>query len=224
MPDDARGSAAGTPSLPDKPDLDRLRKRARRVLAALRSTNPAAKLAAAQLSVARSYGFPSWRALETHVESLSIEGHLFSAARRCHVGRLAALLDADAGRLQAREAPCRWSLLHAAAHTGCTAAVDLLLARGLDPNTREKGDDTSAMHWTAAAAHQDVVRRLADAGGDVVGRGDHHELEVMARRTSWRRGTMRPPCGGSWSTARTPPRAGLRAHAAGAHAPRPVPH
>jgi ankyrin repeat protein len=41
------------------------------------------------------------------------------------------------------------------------------------------------MHWAAAAAHLDVVRRLADAGGDVIGRGDDHELDVIGWATCW---------------------------------------
>ena len=57
---------------------------------------------------------------------------------------------------------------------GTPDAVDLLLARGLDVNTRERGDNTYAMHWAAAAGHLDVVRRLAEAGGDVIGHGDDH--------------------------------------------------
>jgi ankyrin repeat protein len=64
-------------------------------------------------------------------------------------------------------------------------AVDLLLRRGLDVNTREKGDNTYAMHWAAAAGHLAVVRRLADAGGDVVGDGDDHQLEVIGWATCW---------------------------------------
>src|SRR3954454_21971686 len=63
--------------------------------------------------------------------------------------------------------------------------VDELLARGLDPNARERGDNTYAMHWAAAAGALDVVRRLADAGGDVVGVGDDHELEVIGWATCW---------------------------------------
>jgi ankyrin repeat protein len=41
------------------------------------------------------------------------------------------------------------------------------------------------MHWAAAAGHLAVVRRLADAGGDVVGHGDDHELEVIGWATCW---------------------------------------
>jgi ankyrin repeat protein len=41
------------------------------------------------------------------------------------------------------------------------------------------------MHWAAAAGRLDVVRRLADAGGDVVGHGDDHELDVIGWATCW---------------------------------------
>jgi ankyrin repeat protein len=76
-------------------------------------------------------------------------------------------------------------LLHAAAHQGRLEAVSLLLSRGLDVNAREHGDNTVAMHWAAAAGHLDVVRRLADAGGDVVGHGDDHEMAVIGWASCW---------------------------------------
>lgn len=110
---------------------------------------------------------------------------LFEAAWSGDVPRLAALLDADPERLHARAAPYDTTLLHAAAHAGRLPAVDLLLTRGLDPNVRESGDNTYPMHWAAAAGHLDVVRLLADAGGDVVGRGDDHALEVIGWASAW---------------------------------------
>jgi ankyrin repeat protein len=183
---DQSPAPASTPlSLPDAPSLDWLRKQAKRRLAELRQSNADAKLADAQLDLARRYGFPSWRALKAHVDSLTVDGQLFAAARDGDADLLAALLDAHPDRLHARSKPYGWTLLHTAAHGGQLAAVDLLLRRGIDPNTREHGDDTYAMHWAAAAGHLHVVRRLADAGGDVIGRGDDHELEVIGWATCW---------------------------------------
>src|SRR5437016_763297 len=115
----------------------------------------------------------------------SVDDQLFDAAKNGDVGTLAALLDQHPEKLNVRAKPYEWSLLHVAAEKGHLAAVDLLLKRGLDVNTREKGDNTYAMHWAAAAGHLDVVRRLADAGGDVVGHGDDHALEVIGWATGW---------------------------------------
>jgi ankyrin repeat protein len=172
-------------SLPDSPNLEWLRKQAKHRLDELRKTNPAAQLAEAQFDLAKLYGFSSWRALKAHVDSLTVEGRLFEAARNGDVNTLAALLDRHPERLHARNQPYEHTLLHLAAFAGRLAAVDLLLSRGLDVNAREKGDNTYPMHWAAAAGHLDVVRRLAAAGGDVVGRGDDHELEVIGWATCW---------------------------------------
>lgn len=172
-------------SLPDAPDLGWLRKQAKRRLREMRRASPGARLADAQLALAREHGFPSWRALKAHVDSLTTDGRLFEAARSGDADTLAALLDGHPDRLHARNRPYGWTLLHLAAHAGHLAAVELLLGRGLDVNAREEGDHTYAMHWAAAAGHLDVVERLADAGGDVVGRGDDHELEVIGWATCW---------------------------------------
>lgn len=185
MAEQPRESASAPLSLPDAPDLDWLRKQAKRRLAALRRATPGARLAEAQLDVARRYGFPSWRALKAHVDARTLDGQLVDAARQGDAARLAALLDAHPGRLRLRTEPHGWTLLHVAAHAGRLPAVELLLARGLDPNVREHGDRTYAMHWAAAGGHLDVVRRLADAGGDVVGHGDDHELGVIGWATCW---------------------------------------
>src|SRR5215475_8927484 len=94
---------------------------------------------------------------------------LFSAAREGDAGRLKTLLDQQPERLTLRQEPYQWSLLHVAAHQGRLPVVELLLERGLSPDTREHGDNTTPMHWAAAAGHVAVVQRLAAAGADVVG-------------------------------------------------------
>jgi ankyrin repeat protein len=114
-----------------------------------------------------------------------IDDQLIDAARSGDVDTLITLLDEHPEKLHVRAKPYAWSLLHFAAQNGHLAAVDLLLTRGLDANTREEGDNTYAMHWAAAAGHLEVVRRLADAGGDVVGHGDDHALEVIGWATCW---------------------------------------
>jgi ankyrin repeat protein len=165
--------------LPDNPNLDWLRREAKRDLAELRKSEPAAQLAAAQLEVAKRYGFPSWRALKAHIDSLTIHSQLIAAARNGDIKSLTALLKKHPDKMHVRVPPYDGSLLHVAAQHGHLAVIDLLLARGFDPNLREGGDNTYAMHWAAAHGHLEIVRHLADAGGDVVGQGDDHQLEVI---------------------------------------------
>jgi ankyrin repeat protein len=185
MSDETRGSAPAPLPLPEQANLEWLRKQAKRQLRALRAANPAAQLADAQFQLATQYGFSSWRALKAHIDAQTLDGQLFDAARNGRVDTLIALIDAHPEKLQVRNQPYAWTLLHAAAFGGHLAAVNLLLARGLDVNAREQGDNTYAMHWAAAAGHLAVVERLADAGGDVVGHGDDHELEVIGWATCW---------------------------------------
>lgn len=110
---------------------------------------------------------------------------IFAAARAGDVAPLRAAFDAAPVRLNVREEPYGWSLLHAAAHKGQIDVVELLLARGLDPNTKEQGDNTTALHWAAASGSAVVVRRLVDAGCDVIGAGDDHALGVIGWATCW---------------------------------------
>jgi ankyrin repeat protein len=172
-------------SLPDDPSLEWLRKQAKRRLEELRRTEPAARLADAQLALAREHGFSSWRALKAHVDAQSVDGRLVAAARNGDLPGLEELLAQHPDRLALRTKPYGWTLLHVAGNAGHAEVVDALLRGGLDPNTREEGDNTTAMHWAAAGGHLEVVRVLADAGGDVVGRGDMHELEVIGWATCW---------------------------------------
>jgi ankyrin repeat protein len=59
-------------SLPERPNLDWLRKTAKQALKQLREHTPSARLADAQLAVAREYGFNSWRKLVRHVQVHSV--------------------------------------------------------------------------------------------------------------------------------------------------------
>ncbi|HUF78578.1 MAG TPA: hypothetical protein VMR44_06680, partial [Thermoanaerobaculia bacterium] len=64
--------------LPERPDLRHLEGQARD----LHSSGGAPTLAAAQLHIARLYGFPSWPKLKARVESLLETGHLKDAIDR----------------------------------------------------------------------------------------------------------------------------------------------
>jgi ankyrin repeat protein len=185
MADASAEAGRGPLRLPAAPDIEWLRKQAKKRLQELRASTPDAKLADAQLALARTYGFASWRALKAHIDGFTIDGQLFEAAKAGDATRLALLLDEHPEKLGARSQPYAMTLLHLAARH--LAAVELLLARGIDVNARDEGDNTHAMHWAAAAGEVEVVRRLIQAGGDVIGRGDDHELEVIGWATCWDR-------------------------------------
>jgi len=55
--------------LPEQPSLEYLKKLSKTRLKQLRHTDPDTKLEAAQLAVAREYGFPSWRALKLQIDA-----------------------------------------------------------------------------------------------------------------------------------------------------------
>ena len=94
------------PNLPPRPDLGQLRHQARDLLRAARAGDIAAvdriravservTLAAAQLAVAREYGFASWPRLKDHVETLGLAEQVdafLEASIRDWTGRAARLL------------------------------------------------------------------------------------------------------------------------------------
>ena len=55
-------------TLPERPSLEHLKNQARRRLRELRAADPAARLADAQLQIAREHGFDGWRRLKAFVE------------------------------------------------------------------------------------------------------------------------------------------------------------
>jgi ankyrin repeat protein len=72
-------------ALPANPDLDWLKKAAKKRLAELRVRAPETKLHLAQLAVANDYGFKSWRALKAHLDDINGAAagreRVFAAAR-----------------------------------------------------------------------------------------------------------------------------------------------
>lgn len=174
-----------TQNLPQNPNLEWLKKTAKERLAELRVRDATARLAHAQLAVARDYGFDSWRALKAHVDEASLDGQIVSATIEGNSARLAQLLDAHPAKLAVTGGRWNMPLLHLAAEAGHLACVDLLLARGLDVNQRDKLDRATPLHWAAAQGRLAVVEHLVACGADVDGAGDEHEMNVIGWATSF---------------------------------------
>lgn len=165
-------------SLPPRPSLEWLRKLAKRRLAELRRTQPAARLADAQLAIAREYGFPSWRKLKVHVEGIigttpdAVGDIVALFLRRVAAGQareVRAMLDAAPTLVNAVGPHPYWGgrvqALHVAV-TGSRETFDLLLERGADVNGYNEEYD----HWSplmVAAGSPEVRDELLRRGARV---------------------------------------------------------
>jgi ankyrin repeat protein len=167
-----------TRSLPERASLEYLKKLAKDRLVALRATDPTAKLAQAQLVVARAHGFSSWRALKAEIDQrrAPILAEFFRVCAAGEVEALRALLEKDAGLVRERTSEGSTGLHLAVRHPG---AVRLLIEYGADPNVRDVGDNATALHFAAAHGSLESVRILLDAGADVHGTGDVHKGDVI---------------------------------------------
>src|SRR2546425_7199278 len=129
-------------SLPEPASLEYLKKLAKERLAALRSRNPGTKLAAAQLAIAREYGFASWRALKAEIDRRRAP-NVAEFMRACTAGdveTLRELLKKDPGLTRERVAAGSTGLHLAVRHPD---ALRLLIPHGADPNLRDGRDNAS---------------------------------------------------------------------------------
>jgi hypothetical protein len=59
-------------NLPDRPNLEYLKKEAKALLESMQARDAASQLADAQFALARDYGFDSWPRLKAHVEAMAV--------------------------------------------------------------------------------------------------------------------------------------------------------
>lgn len=144
-----------SPELPARPSLEWLHKTAKDRLAEMREADPRAKLAQAQLAVAREHGFPSWRKLKAHVERL--ESWRQSPEREQLLARF--LGQVGAGR-------------HDAVRAMLAAIPGLVNAVGPHPYW---GGRPQALHVAIETKRPEMVRLLLDHGADVDGSNDEYD-------------------------------------------------
>jgi uncharacterized glyoxalase superfamily protein PhnB len=173
-------------ALPPQPHIDWLKKTAKERLAGLRTRDASAKLHQAQLAVANDYGFPSWRALKARVDALSLDGQIIAAAKDGRADELDRLLALNPQKITVTGSQWNRPLLHIAAAEGHLDCVNVLLRRGFDIATRDKFDNATALHWAAQFGTVEVIKRLIDAGADVDGEGDEHQIGAIGWATCFK--------------------------------------
>lgn len=189
-----------SPSLPPRPSLEWLRKAAKKRLIDLRRDRPGAQLADAQLALAREHGFPSWRALKSHIDqSASAAANardgggamLLRAIAAGHFDDVRRMLDADPTLIEATGPHPFWGgrpqPLHVAIENDRRDIFDLLLERGADVDGKNAGYD----HWSPLMLaidrpdmRDELVRRGAAIGlAEALLLGDDARVEALLRES-----------------------------------------
>jgi ankyrin repeat protein len=186
--------------LPERANLEHLRKEAKQRLRTMRLNDPGTTLAATQLAIARQYGFASWRRLVAYVTALRDRGNQLRQA--VHDGDLrtaAAILDDYPDLVNATmditsrhrrpSDTVAMSLLHVAIAANQIEMARLLLGRGADPN-RRNADGRLPLHDCFELGRDEFKEILLEGGAtpDVCAAaayGLHDQLrEILQREPS----------------------------------------
>jgi ankyrin repeat protein len=193
MSDNPGRAAYSADKLPARANLEHLKNEAKRRLKAMRAQIPATRLSEVQLLVARSYGFPSWRKLKSHVEALHDFGQqLVNAVHDGDLGTIRKILDrhpdlvnasADLPRLNRPSDTLSMRLLHLAIAEAKVDVLRLLIERGADFNARN-ADGRLPLHDCFELNHDDYAKILLDAGAvpdacTAAAYGMHGQLEQI---------------------------------------------
>ncbi len=162
-------SPDGPRPLPQHPNLRHLKDQAKDLLKA----GGAASLTAAQLKIARQYGFPSWPKLRAHVESLEAIGQLKQAIDQNDFERVKALMTRDPSLHRApmgygRNGPLTW-VAEGRIPWGPPAPERLAMAEWMIDHGSDvhQGSDGPLMRAALRAERIPMMELLVKHGADV---------------------------------------------------------
>jgi ankyrin repeat protein len=192
--------------LPLRANLEWLKKLSKERLTALRDGDPSAKLADAQLAVAREFGFASWRKLKTHVEEIRARLDVVVSVdvRKRAAGDTVAPDDPDLAKILAAidsgdteavtqlldrrpalanaHGPEGQTPLHVAAQCNDPSLTAALVAYGADVEAKFGNSGHSALSWAITCNAIECARTLVQLGAEpdlfcAAGVGDLGEVQ-----------------------------------------------
>jgi len=172
-------------SLPLRANLEHLRNQAKQRLKTMQAQDPGARLAAAQLAIAREYGFASWRRLKAAVDEQDRE-RVFAAAGAGDVDTIRRALD---GGFNPGATDATGRTIHQIAKT--SGHTDLELFMRVHQERDERRDDVKsavrAIQEAAAEGQADELHRLLDAHPDLVDApGVTWEQQTALHKAAWK--------------------------------------
>lgn len=185
-----------TRALPVRANLEHLKNEAKQRLKDMRRQSPGTKLATAQLLVARSYGFASWRKLKAYVDALHDAGErLVNSVRTGDLETIRAVLNRSpelvnaATDLERRLRPSdtrAMRLMHLAVAEDRMDVARLLIERGADLNVRN-ADGRLPLHDCFELGRDEFTQLLLAAGAEAdvcaaAGYGMHDRLREILKQ------------------------------------------
>jgi ankyrin repeat protein len=172
-------------SLPLRANLEHLRNQAKQRLKTMQAQDPGTRLAAAQLAIAREYGFASWRRLKAAVDEQNREG-VFAAAGAGDVDTIRRALE-NGFNPGATDATGR--TIHQIATT--LGHTDLELFMRVHQERDERHDEVKravrTIQEAAAEGRADELHRLLDAHPDLVDApGVTWEQQTALHQAAWK--------------------------------------
>ena len=153
-------------TLPERPNLDWYRKAAKKLLQTLRANSAEAKLADAQLTIARNTGFDSWKKLKAQIESAAPPVNpavAIDAIQSRDLKKLKRWLNASPALANARNEHGQ-PLLSIAVEEHAPAIVQLLLDAGADPTARYGRSAHTPLSWAMTVGSFEAAQVLLKAG------------------------------------------------------------
>src|SRR2546426_4496640 len=170
--------------LPARANLEHLRNEAKQRLREMRSEDAAAKLADAQLLIAREYGFASWRQLKAAVDN-SVRERVFAAARNGDLDTVRRALESG---LHPGTTDETGRTIHQIAKALGHAPIELLMREYQERDERrdDEKQTVKALQEAAAEGRADDLRRLLDAHPELLdARGVDFHAQTALHRAAW---------------------------------------